>query len=180
MQFNNSDLLLYSGKEFNIQQNSIGNIEMSLLDGSGICLENSDFYSKLILGKCDRCNTWYKENFDNFTYDKVLVAGLGLGLIPQDLCIEENCSKIDVVESSQELIDWTNNSGHLDSKINLIHDDIYNYNTSVLYDLIIFDIFWNDSSLTDDLFEFLKNKYLNNLNIGGVLYFPINKKWIVK
>ena len=49
MQFNNSDLLLYSGKEFNIQQNSIGNIEMSLLDGSGICLENSDFYSKLIL-----------------------------------------------------------------------------------------------------------------------------------
>ena len=85
-----------------------------------------------------------------------------------------------MVESSQELIDWTNNSGHLDSKINLIHDDIYNYNTSVLYDLIIFDIFWNDSSLTDDLFEFLKNKYLNNLNIGGVLYFPINKKWIVK
>jgi hypothetical protein len=48
-----------------------------------------------------------------------------------------------------------------------------------MYDLIIFDNYWYDSEMTNDQFESLKNKYLNNLNSGGVLLFPVSKKWVV-
>ena len=64
--------------------------------------------------------------------------------------------------------------------INLINDDIYSYDTSNLYNLIIIDIYWTVSEMTDSQYNSLKNKYLNNLNSGGVLYFPINKKWDIK
>jgi hypothetical protein len=179
MKFNNSDLLIYSGSSFNVTLNENDNIQIKFIPSNHI-LENKDKYSKLILGKCDTCDAWYKDKFSGFLYDKVLVAGLGLGLIPQDLYTQENCSQVDVVDSNQEVIDWANNSGHLDPNINLINDDIYSYNTSELYDLIIIDTYWSESELTDSKYESLKNKYLNNLNVGGVLYFPVNKKWEIK
>ena len=179
MKFNNSDLLIYSGSSFNVSLNKNDNIQIEFIPSNNI-LENKDKYSKLILGKCDTCDAWYKDKFSGFSYDKVLVAGLGLGLIPQDLYTQENCSQVDVVDNNQEVIDWANNSGHLDPNINLINDDIYSYNTSELYDLIIIDTYWSESELTDSQYESLKNKYLNNLNVGGVLYFPVNKKWEVK
>tara|TARA_Y100000114_G_scaffold6863_1_gene5500 strand:- start:2645 stop:3187 length:543 start_codon:yes stop_codon:yes gene_type:complete len=179
MKFNNSDLLIYSGSSFNVTLNENDNIQIKFIPSNHI-LENKDKYSKLILGKCDTCDAWYKDKFSGFSYDKVLVAGLGLGLIPQDLYTQENCSQVDVVDSNQEVIDWANNSGHLDPNINLINDDIYSYNTSELYDLIIIDTYWSESEMTDSQYESLKNKYLNNLNVGGVLYFPVNKKWEVK
>ena len=49
-----------------------------------------------------------------------------------------------------------------------------------LYDLIIIDIYWIESEMTNVQYDSLKNKYLNNLNLGGVLYFPVNKKWDIK
>tara|TARA_A100001035_G_scaffold267555_1_gene251613 strand:- start:1130 stop:1672 length:543 start_codon:yes stop_codon:yes gene_type:complete len=179
MKFNNSDLLIYSGSSINVSLNKNDNIQIKYAPNNYV-LENVDIYSKLILGKCDTCDSWYKDQFNGFSYDKVLVAGLGLGLIPQDLYTQENCSQVDVVDNNQEVIDWVNNSGHLDPNINLINDDIYSYNTSELYDLIIIDIYWIGSEMTDSQYESLKNKYLNNLNVGGVLYFPVNKKWEVK
>ena len=40
---------------------------------------------------------------------------------------------------------------------------------------------WTETVImTDSQYNSLKNKYLNNLNSGGVLYFPINKKWDIK
>ena len=179
MKFNNSDLLIYSGNSFNVSLNQNNNIQIKYTPSNHI-LENVDIYSKLILGKCNTCDTWYKDKFSGFSYDKVLVAGLGLGLIPQDLYTLENCSQVDVVESNKEVIDWVNDSGHLDPNINLIFTNIYSYDTSELYDLIIIDIYWNESEMTNTQYDSLKNKYFNNLNLGGVLYFPVNKKWDIK
>ena len=42
-------------------------------------------YSKVMLGKCETCNPFFKNSFEGFTYDKVLVVGLGLGLVPYEL-----------------------------------------------------------------------------------------------
>ena len=181
MKFNNSDILIHSGSNFNINLNSNDNIQMQFISNDKeYTLENADIYSKLILGKCNTCDSWYKDQFNGFSYDKVLVAGLGLGLIPQDLYTLENCSQVDVVDNNLELINCVNNSGHLNNNINIINDDIYSYDTSNLYDLIIIDIYWTVSEMTDSQYDSLKNKYLNNLNSGGVLYFPINKKWDIK
>jgi SAM-dependent methyltransferase len=180
MKFNNTDLLIYTGSNINVLENSHGNIVMIFTNGN-YHLENVDYYSKFILGKCETCgDNWFKDNFNTFTYDKVLVVGLGLGLIPQDLIIEENCSQVDVIEIDQEVIDWANSSNHLNENINIIKGDIYTYDIqNRMYDLIIFDNYWYDSEMTNDQFESLKNKYLNNLNSGGVLLFPVSKKWVV-
>ena len=105
MKFNNSDILIYSGSNFNINLNSNNNIQMQFISNDKeYTLENADIYSKLILGKCNTCDSWYKDQFNGFSYDKVLVAGLGLGLIPQDLYTLENCSQVDVVDNNLELI----------------------------------------------------------------------------
>ena len=48
-------------------------------------LSNMEQYGNLFLGGCDSCSSFYKDSFDGFSYDSVLVAGLGFGLIPQEL-----------------------------------------------------------------------------------------------
>ena len=99
------------------------------ITSSGDIIENNETYSKVMLGKCETCNPFFKNSFDGFSYDKVLVVGLGLGLIPYELSEVNGCSKIDVLEIDQEIIDYTISSGHLNSNINLIQGDIYNYTT---------------------------------------------------
>ena len=47
--------------------------------------------------------------------------------------LEKLCSKIDVIEINQEVIDYTLTSGHLDNNINLIQGDIFNYTTSEIH-----------------------------------------------
>ena len=68
----------------------------------------------------------------------------------------------------------------LDNNINIIQDDIYNYNTSDLYDLIIIDIIWNSNEMTEVQYQSLETKFLNNLNTGGALYTPVKEKWVIK
>tara|TARA_Y100000385_G_scaffold54389_1_gene51833 strand:- start:908 stop:1447 length:540 start_codon:yes stop_codon:yes gene_type:complete len=147
---------------------------------SGDIIENSEMYSKVMLGKCETCNPFFKNSFDGFSYDKVLVVGLGLGLIAQELSEVNNCSTIDVLEIDQEIIDYTISSGHLNSDINLIQGDIYNYTTEETYDLIILDIIWYEHEMSNEDYELLKSRLLPNINTGGALYVPILKKFSYK
>ena len=105
---------------------------------------------------------------------------MGLGLVPQELSEVNKCSKIDVLEIDQEIIDYTISSGHLNSDINLIQGDIYNYTTIETYDLIIIDTIWYEHEMTDENYELLENRLLPNINTGGALYVPIKNKWLVK
>ena len=169
----------YVGTNFSVYKREEGETIIKY-NTSGDIIENNEMYSKVMLGKCETCNPFYKNSFDGFTYDKVLVVGLGLGLVPYELSEVNGCSKIDVLEIDQEIIDYTISSGHLNSDINLIQGDIYNYTTIETYDLIIIDTIWYEHEMTDENYELLENRLLPNINTGGALYVPIKNKWLVK
>jgi hypothetical protein len=169
----------YTGTNFSVYKREEGETIIKY-NTSGDIIENNEMYSKVMLGKCETCNPFYKNSFDGFSYDKVLVVGLGLGLVPQELSEVNKCSKIDVLEIDQEMIDYTISSGHLNSDINLIQGDIYNYTTIETYDLIIIDTIWYEHEMTDENYELLENRLLPNINTGGALYVPIKNKWLVK
>ena len=169
----------YTGTNFSVYKREEGETIIKY-NTSGDIIENNEMYSKVMLGKCETCNPFYKNSFDGFSYDKVLVVGLGLGLVPQELSEVNKCSKIDVLEIDQEMIDYTISSGHLNSDINLIQGDIYNYTTTETYDLIIIDTIWYEHEMTDEDYGLLESRLLPNINTGGALYVPIKNKFLVK
>ena len=169
----------YTGTNFSVYKREEGETIIKY-NTSGDIIENNEMYSKVMLGKCETCNPFYKNSFNGFSYDTVLVVGLGLGLVPQELSEVNKCSKIDVLEIDQEIIDYTISSGHLNSDINLIQGDIYNYTTIETYDLIIIDTIWYEHEMTDEDYGLLESRLLPNINTGGALYVPIKNKWLVK
>ena len=169
----------YTGTNFSVYKREEGETIIKY-NTSGDIIENNEMYSKVMLGKCETCNPFFKNSFNGFSYDTVLIVGLGLGLVPQELSEVNKCSKIDVLEIDQEMIDYTISSGHLNSDINLIQGDIYNYTTTETYDLIIIDTIWYEHEMTDENYELLENRLLPNINTGGALYVPIKNKWLVK
>jgi|TARA_B110000261_G_scaffold58389_1_gene68770 hypothetical protein len=178
MKFIDSDLQDYIGTNFSVSKNNQGITEMTFLNGTS--LFNKTNYAKIMLGQCTDCDYLYKGFFEGFIYDKVLIAGLGFGLIPQTLSEVNNCSKIDVVEIDQEVIDYNISSGHLNSDIVIIKSDIFEYTTNEKYDLIIIDTIWDESEMTDEDYGLLESRLLPNINTGGALYVPIKNKWLVK
>ena len=146
---------------------------VSKLDfGDDRYIYNEDYYANVFLGKCSTCekmNTLYKD----FTFDTVLVGGLGLGLIPEYLKTQENCSVVDVVEINNELITWVNSEGFLDNTINIIEGDIYSYPTSNKYDLIIIDLWWNENEISEQNKTDLLASWSDNLNVGGKIILPV-------
>ena len=169
----------YTGTNFSVYKREEGETIIKY-NTSGDIIENNEMYSKVMLGKCETCNPFFKNSFNGFSYDTVLVVGLGLGLVPQELSEVNKCSKIDVLEIDQEIIDYTISSGHLNSDINLIQGDIYNYTTTETYDLIIIDTIWYEHEMTDEDYGLLKSRLLPNINTGGALYVPIKNQFLVK
>lgn len=169
----------YTGTNFSVYKREEGETIIKY-NTSGDIIENNEMYSKVMLGKCETCNPFFKNSFNGFSYDTVLIVGLGLGLVPQELSEVNKCSKIDVLEIDQEIIDYTISSGHLNSNINLIQGDIYNYTTTETYDLIIIDTIWYEHEMTDEDYGLLESRLLPNINTGGALYVPIKNKFLVK
>lgn len=179
MKITDTDLQDYSGAEFNVYKDSEGVTFMKFSNGQWI--DNRDIYASLFLGKCSSCTEFFKDSFKDFTYDSVLVAGLGFGLIPHELSEVNKCSKIDVVEISQEVIDYNISSRHLNPNINLIKSDIFTYTTTEKYDLIIIDTIWEKEEMTEEQYQLLVSKFYDtNLNEGGALYVPVLHKWLIK
>ena len=179
MKILDSNIQDYVGTNFSVYKRKGGETIMKFNETSNI-IENNEMYSKVLLGECGTCNPFFKNSFEGFTYDKVLIAGLGFGLIPQTLSEVNNCSKIDVVEIDQEIIDYNNSSGHLNSDIVIIKSDIFEYITNDKYDLIIIDTIWDENEMSEEQVQTLTSKFLTtNLNTGGVLYIPIKNKWII-
>lgn len=179
MKFLDSDLQDYTGTGFNVYKDDQGDTIMKFQNGDWI--KNELVYADVFLGKCVSCSRFYKDSFTNFTYDSVLIAGLGFGLLPQELSAVNGCSKIDVVEISQEVIDYNVSSNHLNSDINVILGNIYNYTTSDQYDLIIIDTIWHEHEMTEIQYQTLVAKFVGpNLNVGGALYVPVLNKFQVK
>ena len=178
MKIIDSKLQEYSGEEFNIYKDSEGVTFIKFSNGNWI--DNRELYASVFLGKCSSCTGFYVDSFKDFTYDSVLIAGLGFGLIPHELSEVNKCSKIDVVEISQEVIDYNISSGHLNSEINIIKSDIFEFTTEDKYDLIIIDTIWEEEEMSDVQIDLLTSRFLDtNLNKGGALYIPIKKIWLI-
>ena len=89
--------------------------------------------------------------------------------------VASKCDIIDTVEINNELIATVKNMGYLNPKINIMGGNIYTHETDKTYDLIIFDLWWHhDGPEYLSQKHNLIQKYMNNLNEGGYLYFPID------
>jgi len=170
---NESKIKEHSGTTINISQR-YG--ERILVFNDGTSIPNNIIYPKVLLGDCDTCDgggARIREIFKDFTYDKVLVGGLGLGLIPEYLKTEKSCSVIDVVENNQELIDYVD---YLDSSINIIKGDALSYTPNKKYDLILLDLWWEKEDITQEIQDNIKNNYDSHLESNGKIVLPIAEK----
>jgi len=119
--------------------------------------------------------TGYAPEILNKEFSSILIAGLGLGTMPYICKNNSSCSVVDVVEINQEVIDLVTSIGHLND-INIINDDIFTYEPTVTYDIILLDI-WDCEDCNENLqtnITTLVNKYKPYLNTNGFIYTPVN------
>jgi len=163
----------HSGTTINIIQR---HGERVLVFNDGTSIPNTIIYPKVLLGECDTCSSGaliIKEIYKDFTYDKVLVGGLGLGLVAEYLRTEKSCSVIDVIENNQELIDYID---FLESPINIIKGDALSYTPSKKYDLILIDLWWEEEDITQEIQDNIKNNYNSHLETNGKIILPLLEK----
>lgn len=131
---------------------------------------NVGMHGKAMLGECQDCGNLSSGLFDNATWGDVLILGLGgFGVLPEYIKENKNPSSIDVVENHQEVIDYVT---WLNSSINIICNDEWNYSTTKQYDIIICDLFSEAEDVLQSHKTTLLNNYANNLKANGLLVIP--------
>lgn len=165
----------YTGDSFTVVKNN-GVSKMTFSNGDWI--ENKEYYGQILLGDCVECLK-ISDLYKDFSYDKILILGLGLGLVPNYAKHVKNCSVVDVVDNNAELISYVN---YLDDSINVIEADVFSYEPTKEYDLILIDLWWNEEDVTEEIQTQLNNIYNTYLTNEGKIIFPlitkqINKEW---
>tara|TARA_R100000935_G_scaffold58411_1_gene95292 strand:+ start:947 stop:1456 length:510 start_codon:yes stop_codon:yes gene_type:complete len=169
MKIQESKIKKYSGETFNVTKtNKVSRMTFS----NGDWLENKEYYGKVFLGDCDSCGSISKL-YKDFVFDKILIAGLGMGLLPNYAKHIKNCSVIDVIEKNKEVIEYVD---YLDDSINIIEADAYSYVPLKKYDLIIFDLWWIEKDVTLKIQKSLKKQYKEYLEDNGKIIFPLINK----
>ena len=120
-------------------------------------------------------NIRFIENFLDKLYNKeftsILCGGLGLGVAP--FMCQSFCNTIDVVEIDADLIHLINIAGYLSSKVNIIHDNFFTYEPQQTYDVILADIWQDNSGNFEEELDAIVKKYTLYINEGGFLYLPV-------
>ncbi len=169
MKIEESKIKEHSGTSFNVTKtDGVSKIDF----GNGKLIENADYYGKVFLGDCEDC-TKITALYKDFTFDKILIGGLGLGLLPEYAKSIKNCSVIDVIENNQELIDYID---YLESPINIIKGDALSYTPDKKYDLILIDLWWEKEDITQEIQDNIKNNYNSYLETGGKIILPVAEK----
>lgn len=75
-------------------------------------------------------------------HGNVLIGGLGIGLIILAIQDKEEVKQITVVEKNKEVIELVGNQLPLNSKVHIVHDDVFEYKPLFKYNTIYMDI-WN-------------------------------------
>ncbi|MCU6748075.1 hypothetical protein OCV51_10495 [Faecalicatena acetigenes] len=75
-------------------------------------------------------------------HGKVLIGGLGIGLIILAIQDKEEVEQIIVVEKNKEVIDLVGSQLPLNSKVAIVNDDVFEYKPDLKYNTIYMDI-WN-------------------------------------
>jgi len=166
MKIQESKIKEYSGTTFDVvKTNGVSRLNFK----NGDWIQNKEYYGEVFLGDCAGClkiNELYKD----FTFDKILILGLGLGLLPNYAKHVKNCSVVDVVESNQELIDYVD---YLDEDIGIIKHDAFTYKPSKKYDLVLVDLWWGHENITEDIISSLDNNYKSYLEDNGKILIPV-------
>jgi|TARA_R110000744_G_scaffold40227_1_gene91221 hypothetical protein len=166
MKIKESKIKKYSGETFNVTKvNKVSRMTFS----NGDWLENKEYYGKVFLGDCDSCGAISKF-YKDFVFDKILIVGLGMGLLPNYAKHIKNCSVIDVIEKNKEVIEYVD---YLDDSINIIEADAYDYIPLKKYDLIIFDLWWKEKDVTLKIKNSLNKIYKKALTDNGKIIFPL-------
>lgn len=110
------------------------------------------------------------QKFIDVSKGDVLIFGIGLGLIIHPLLESEEVKTIDVVEIDYGLIDEIYPilvACDNQSKLNVIYEDAFTFDTDKMYDTIYFDI-WSviDEQAFGEM-KFLTKKFTKNLIPGG-------------
>jgi hypothetical protein len=125
---------------------------------------------KLILEDLSIYVTSFTPELLDKEFNSILMGGLGLGLIP--FVVQDFCETIDVIENNNNITQINQQLGALDSKVNIINDDIFTFQPTKMYDVIVMDIWYEP--ITVDIVDTLNSIYFPFLNEGGFLYYPIN------
>lgn len=75
-------------------------------------------------------------------HGNVLIGGLGIGLILLAIQDKEEVKQITVVEKNTEVIELVGSQLPLNSKVHIVHDDVFEYKPLFKYNTIYMDI-WN-------------------------------------
>lgn len=114
-------------------------------------------------------------NFIEYAHGKVLIAGLGIGLLTEELKLfpKGRINQVDVVEINESLLDFYNIINYdVKSGIDNIYiSGIHNFVPREKYDTIYFDIWNNLSEDMQDEGRCLVEKFTKYLNPDGFISF---------
>ena len=121
-------------------------VEKKILDEFRNCKEPLDEYTILHCATHHIMSDTTKEyrehqEFFNKAHGDVLVAGLGLGMIHQQLIENDDITSVTIVEKNQEVIDLVWEHCLKNEKFRLVHADIYEWQPDSTW-----DVGWFDSS----------------------------------
>lgn len=144
---------IYKDMKF-LKDGEIGNFKLSHYE-----VKENDFYARVRAGipvgeyikltndgECVMSDTPMEKrtnmNFVANAHGKVLIGGLGIGLILLAIQDNEEVEKITVVEKNKEVIELVGNQLPLNNKVEIVNADIFDYVPTEKYNTIYFDI-WN-------------------------------------
>lgn len=81
-------------------------------------------------------------DFVRNAHGNVLIGGLGIGLIILAIQDKEDVKQITVVEKNREVIELVGKQLPLNSKVNIVNDDVFEYKPLLKHNTIYMDI-WN-------------------------------------
>lgn len=107
------------------------------------------------------------EDFVTNAHGKVLIGGLGIGLILLAIQDDPMVDKITVVEKNQEVIDLVASQLPLSNKVEIICADVYDYVPEDFYNTIYMDIwsFINEDICYNEMYP-LMDKYEQYLDVN--------------
>lgn len=159
--------------EFSSKEDPLYNLRMMMNGGGGMRVEDGKYVRLSIGGELMMSDTDMEKrsnrDFVRNAHGRVLVAGLGIGLIIHNLIASMDngeVSEVVVIEKSQDLIDLTDTFYKKLPKVKIIQGDIFEWRPAKgeKFNTIYFDI-WPDINI-DNLEEIktLHNRFKNFLD----------------
>jgi hypothetical protein len=158
----------------NIQEQQSNNFKILIESNSYFLYENENRW--MVAGEDNR--SIYKEMYAcyDMAYGKILLTGLGFGMLAMWLSEKKSVESVTVVEKNKEIIDFFNKY-NFNKKINIILDDANFYKSDIEYDCVFLDHYELETS--DYIIDNVKN-FLSRVNYKKIWFWPIERIFINK